>query len=278
MRKLFLVALVIAIGITACQKEIDWGKGQSADKLLVKISSKTGTDTTVIDFSYDGQRRLVLETTTGISNGTSLNGTLRVNRNSAGIILTTVQKSDLLVSAGVDSLVTTFYYNTANSKYTAASSLLDIGGFTVTDSVVFVYDAAGNIISDKHLFVTGLIPPFEALSDAYTYSTTGSNLLTIVQSAPTAPGLPAVPVSTQTFTYDGKQSPLVLKNEAIMLMRYNFFSANNCSKIDFVDQTDPTNNYTINNTYKYNFVSKPDSATSTQTNSGAITVSKYFYQ
>jgi hypothetical protein len=278
MRKLFLVALVIAIGITACQKEIDWGKGQSADKLLVKISSKTGTDTTVIDFSYDGQRRLVLETTTGISNGSSLNGTLRVNRNSAGIILTTVQKSDLLVSAGVDSLVTTFYYNTANSKYTAASSLLDIGGFTVTDSVVFVYDAAGNIISDKHLFVTGLIPPFEALSDAYTYSTTGSNLLTIVQSAPTAPGLPAVPVSTQTFTYDGKQSPLVLKNEAIMLMRYNFFSANNCSKIDFVDQTDPTNNYTINNTYKYNFVSKPDSATSTQTNTGAITVSKYFYQ
>ena len=278
MRKLFLAIIVIAIGISACQKEIDWGKGQFADQLLMKIRSLTGSDTTVINFTYDAQRRLILESTTGVSSGTSLNGTLRVNRNSAGIILTTTQISDLLVSAGVDSLVTTFYYNSANSKYTAAASLLDIGGFTLTDSVVFVYDATGKISSDKHLFVTGLISPFEALSNAYSYSSTGSNLLSIVQSAPIAPGLPPVPVSTQTFNYDGKQSPLVLKNEAILLMRYNFFSANNNSKLDFVDQTDPTNNYNINSTYKYNFVSKPDSSTSTQSNTGAVTVSKYYYQ
>ncbi len=270
--------MAIAVLITACQKEINWANGQSADQLLVKVRSITGSDSNVINYTYDAQRRLVLESTIGVSGGTSLNGTLKVNRSSSGIILTTVQKSDLLITAGVDSIVTKFYYNTANSKYTAATSLLDIGGFTITDSVTFVYDGTGKISSDKHLFVTGLVPPFEALSNAYSYSATGSNLLTIVTSAPTAPGLPSVPVSTQTFTYDGKTNPLILKNEGVLLLRYNFFSGNNYSKLDFVDQTDPTNNYTTNTTYKYNFTSKPDSSTSTISNTGAVTVSKYYYQ
>ena len=120
--------------------------------------------------------------------------------------------------------------------------------------------------------------PQRQKQNAYTFSATGNNLLTIAQSAPTAPGMPPVPVSTQTFTYDNKVSPLILKNEAILLNRYNIFSANNYTKLDFVDQTDPTNNYTIDNTFKYNFVSKPDSCTSNQSNTGAITVTKYYYQ
>ncbi|MBL0234659.1 MAG: hypothetical protein IPQ08_13485 [Chitinophagaceae bacterium] len=278
MRSLFLSALSIILLFTACQKEIDWSQGQSPDQLLVKVRSITGSDSSIINFTYDAQRRLVLETTVGVSSGNSLNGTLKVNRNSTGIILTTVQKSDALTAAGVDSILTTFYYNSANSKYTAATSLLDIGGFTVTDSVEFTYDGTGKISADKHWFVTGLIAPFEALSNAYSYSATGTNLLTIVQSAPTAPGLPSVPVSTQTFTYDAKTNPLILKNEAILLNRYTYFSANNSTKVDFVDQTDPTNNFTTDNVYKYNFISKPDSCTSTQSNTGALTVSKFYYQ
>ena len=278
MIRVFLALTALIVLFTACQKEIDWSQGQSGDQLLVKVRSISGSDSTIINYTYDGQRRLILEATTGVSSGTSLNGTLQVNRNSSGIIMTSVQKSDMLTAAGVDSILTTFYYNTASSKYTAATSKLDIGGFSVTDSVSFVYDATGKISADKHWFVTGLIPPFEALSNAYTYSATGNNLLTIVQSAPTAPGLPAVPVSTQTFSYDAKINPLILKNEAILLNRFNVYSGNNYTKLDFVDQTDPTNNFTVDNTYKYNFVSKPDSSFSTQSNTGAVTVSKYYYQ
>lgn len=278
MKIILVAAAALVVVLTACQKEIDWSQGQTGDQLLVKVRSITGSDSSIINYSYDGQKRLILESITGVNSGTSLNGTLQINRNSSGIIVTTIQKSDMLVSAGVDSIMTTFYYDAASSKYKAATSLLDIGGFSVTDSVVFTYDASGKITSDKHYFVTGLVPPFEALSNAYTFSATGNNLLTIVQSAPTAPGMPAVPVSTQTFTYDSKVSPLILKNEAILLNRYTIYSPNNYTKLDFVDQTNPSNNYTVDNTYKYNFVSKPDSCTSNQSNTGAVALTKYYYQ
>jgi hypothetical protein len=278
MRKYFLLATVLAIVVTACQKEIDWGLGDAANQQLLKIRSISGSDSTIITYTYDGQKLLILETTEGSSGGNSLNGTLKIYRKTSGIIDSTVQKSAALVTAGIDSILTKYYYNTSNSRYTAATRLVDVGGFTVTDSAAYSYDAGGKISLEKHYLVTGLLPPFEALENQYTYSASGSNLVTMAQSAVSAPGGPLAPVSTENYSFDTKTDPLLLKNEAVLLGRLTYFSANNPTKTDYIDQTDPTQNFTINLTYKYNMGGKPDSSFATQIPAGTVTNSKYYYQ
>src|SRR5689334_2316409 len=114
---LFIVAMVSII-LFSCQKEIDWGLGGNtvADKQLVKINSKTGTDSTLIEYFYDASKRLTREKTTGISAGTDLGNELTITRNSSGIITKTVQKAAALTAAGIDSVVTRYNYNTGTSK------------------------------------------------------------------------------------------------------------------------------------------------------------------
>src|SRR5207253_10427429 len=122
------------------QKEIDWGLGgTAASKQLVKISSKTGTDSTLVEYFYDAAKRLTREKTTGISAGTNLDNELTIIRNSAGIITKTVQKAAALTDAGIDSVVTRYYYNAGSSKYTAFAFDLSIPGLAVTDSALYTY-------------------------------------------------------------------------------------------------------------------------------------------
>src|SRR6478609_7195749 len=150
MRKILLLVTVLAVLITACQKEIDWGLANGADQQLIKIRSISGVDTSVVTYTYDNQRRLIGETTVGLSAGTSINGTFVINRSSTGVILTTVQKGDQLTAAGIDSLLTKYYYNTTTSQYYAATRSIDIGGFSVIDSAVYTYDASKRITVEKH--------------------------------------------------------------------------------------------------------------------------------
>ena len=273
---LFFVTLVFI----SCQKEIDWGLGggNTANQLLVKISSKTGTDSAVISYSYDAQKRLIRETVIGVSTGTSLDNDLVINRNAAGIITRTIQKSPAFVAAGVDSVVTRFNYNPASSQYTSGVFSITIAGFTITDSAVYTYDAGGKIASDIHYLGTGILPPIQILKDQYTYSADGLNLVSIVQLASLTPGAPLSPLSTQTFNFDNKINPLIIKNEGVLLARTGLYNANNGSKLALDNTVDATVNFTMDYTFKYNTANKPDSSFGTRTPGGTVTASKYFYQ
>jgi len=271
---------LIAVIFISCQKEIDWGLGGGGGgERLVKFHSQTGTDSTVVTYAYDGNGRIIKETTVGIGQGQTIDMTLDINRNGSGIITTTVQKSAILQSQGIDSVVTRYNYNTGNSRYTSKAFDLTIAGFSVTDSAIFTYDGSGRITEETHWLVSGFIPPFLALKNKYTYSANGSNMTSLELLGATNPGDPLTTFATQTFTFDAKTDAMILKNEAIVLGRTGYYNQNNPTKLEFVDATDPANNFTQDFTYKYTASGKPDSSFSTTTPpGGTVTVTKFFYQ
>ncbi|MBM3415782.1 MAG: hypothetical protein FJY20_04885 [Bacteroidetes bacterium] len=284
MRKNIIITLAFLFVLTfiACQKEIDWGTGGGGTtEKLIRIKSQTGTDTTQIDYTYDASGRLVREKTTEVGAGINDND-LIINRNSAGIITTTVQKAAALVLLGIDSVVTRYNYNTGTSKYTSAVFNLPVPGFPVTDSAVYTYDANGRITADEHyLQIGGLpipLPPILVLKNTYTYTADGKNLVTVAQDAATAPGGPLSPATAQAFTFDSKINPLIILQEAILLGRTGLFNANNATRTVLTNTIDPSQDFTMDYTYKYHTNNKPDSSYGTRTPGGAITATKYFYQ
>ncbi len=280
MKKYILIpAAFLLILFVSCQKEIDWGTGNGASQLLVKIKSNTGaTDSTIITYSYDGQKRLIREVTAGVSGTLSLDNDFTINRNASGIITTTVQKSAALLAAGVDSLVTRYNYNTSTSRYLSSVFSLSVTPLTVTDSAVYTYDGSGRITSDLHYLILAPLPAFPALSNTYTYSSNGLNLTNSNQLAAQNPGDPLSTVVTQDYTYDAKTNPILLKNEGILLGRMSAYSAANPTKLDLNNTVDATQSFSMAYTYKYNTAGKPDSSYGTRTPGGTVTASKYFYQ
>jgi hypothetical protein len=267
---------LMTIFIASCQKEIDWGS--STDTLLRKIESRSGSDSSITTFSYDGSRRLISEVVVGASGGISIDQSLIINRDASGIITTTVQKSALLTASGIDSLLIRYYYNTGTSRYTAAALDVNFGGFGVVDSAVYTYDGAGRITSEMHYIVSGILPTFQALENQFTYSGNGMNLVQVKQLSITNPGDPLTDLSTQAFTFDTKTDPLIIKNEAILLARYNFYSGNNITKEVFSNVIDPSQDFTQDITFKYNLAGKPDSSFSVRTPGTGTTASRYYYQ
>ncbi len=274
-----LLSLLVILFVS-CQKEIDWGLGggSAADKLLVKIKSKTGVDSSVILYSYNTARQLIGENITGMSGTTNLDNDLKIFRNNSGIILKTVQVSATLVAAGVDSVVTIYNYNATTSQYKSSVFTITILGFSVADSAAYTYDASGKITGDEHYLKTGFLPPLLSLKNQYSYSADGLNLTGLQQLASLVPGDPLTPVSAQTFTYDNKKNPLIIKNEAVLLGRTGFFNANNGIKIMLTSTISPANDFTMDYVYKYNSSGQPDSSYATRTPGGSVTASKYFYQ
>ena len=284
MKRLSLILSVIMVVLISCQKEIDWGlKGNTTvAQRLYKINSHTGTDSTLIEYFFDASKRVIREKTTGVSAGQSLNNDFIISRNASGIIITTVQKADALITAGIDSVLTRYNYSTAMSKYTSSIFDLAIPGFAISDSAVYTYDAGGKIISDAHyLSIGGLpipLPAFLSLKNNYTYSASGSNLEKLQQDAATTPGGPLSPVSSQTYTFDPKINPLIILNEGVLFARTGLFNANNASKTVVTNTVSPANDFTIDYIYKYNTSGKPDSSYGIRTPGGAVTGSKFFYQ
>lgn len=270
----------LTLSFISCQKEIDWGLGggSTANQLLVKISSKTGTDSTITNYSYDARKRLIRETVNGVFAGTSLDNELVIYRNASGIISRTVQKSSAFIATGMDSVVTRYNYNPATSQYTSGVFSLTIAGFTITDSAVYSYDAGGKIANDIHYLATGFLPPIQSFKNQYTYTANGLNLMSIVQLASLTPGGPLSPLSTQTFNFDNKINPLIIKNEGVLLARTGLYNANNASKFALLNIVDPTVNFTTDYTFKYNTANKPDSSYGTRTPGAIVTATKYFYQ
>jgi hypothetical protein len=286
MKSLFVAAFFLSVIIfVSCQKEIDWGTGGGGNvtsQLLVRVKSQTGTDTTQLDYFYDANKRLTREKTAGIGAGQNLDNDLVINRDASGIIVSTIQKAAALIAAGIDSVVTRYNYNTTTSKYTSSVFDMNIPGLSVTDSAVYAYDANGRISSDSHYLSMGglpiALPPVLTLKNNYSYSASGSNLSLLSQDAATTPGGPLSPVSSQTYMFDTKINPLIILNEGVLLARTGLYNANNPTKAVVANIVDPTQDFTMDYTYKYNSDNKPDSSYGTKTPGGAITALKYFYQ
>ncbi|MFN4892840.1 MAG: hypothetical protein ACK5G0_03640 [Bacteroidota bacterium] len=278
MRSMFML-LLMGVLIASCQKEIDWGTGSAAtNQLLVKVVAKSGAnDSTITTYTYNAQRKLMREVVVALTGGTAIQTELIISRNSAGMITQSVLKSPDLAATGIDSILTRYYLS--NNRYASGVFSLNLMGLSFTDSALYTYDANDRIISDQHLLKSSLFPlpiPIPILKNVYTYSADGKNLMKQEQSAPSTPGGPLAPVSSQTYTFDTKTNPLLLLNEAIILTRPDWFNANNVLTNQFASVADPTQNFTLDNTYRYNAANKPDSLFSMR--GGQLTTSKFFYQ
>ena len=271
-----LIVLVVA----SCQKEVDWGTGggDASDKLLVKIISKTGPDSSITTYTYNAAKQITGENTTGVAGTAILDNELKIYRNNSGIIQKTVQVAAGFLANGIDSVVTRYNYNNTLLRYSSSVFSVTVSGTTVFDSILYVYDGSGKIVSDEHYVKASILPPVLNLKNQYTYSADGLNLTATQQLASTTLGGSLSQSTVQTFTFDTKKNPLIIKQEAIVLLRSGLFNAQNPLKMIVTNTSDPTNDYTMDYVYKYNTAGKPDSSYATRTPGATITASKYFYQ
>jgi hypothetical protein len=281
MRSIYTAIIIVTVLFMAsCQKEIDWELGGNNSELLVKTVKKSGTDSTVTNYSYDGSQRLIREKISGITQGVDLDNDLKIYRAADGIITRTVQVSSLLAGTGADSIVTRYNYNTSSKRYTSSLVTLTVMGVSVTDSTVFRYDAGSHINADEHYQSFMGLPYILSLKQEYTYAATGNSVITVKQSLFNLLAGNFNPVSELNATYDTKVNPLRLStnNEGVILLKPNLFSPFNTLQTQFTDANTASNNYTVSVVFTYNSKNKPVSGVSTENPGAIVSDITYYYQ
>lgn len=285
--KLFITFFLFGTAITSCQKELAFennggnsGGGTTGD-LLTRIVVKEGADSTVNEYEYDSNKRLIREKIRGVSQGVTINNDLQIIRNSAGIIISTIQKNAELIAQGLDSAVSRINYNTATNRYTSRVFEISFFGLTTIDSTVFNYDAGGKIISEEDFLSNPALgsSPLLSAKTEYTNGSSGINQTNLSFRDPMAGG-PFELLATVKYTYDGKVSPLILSpGEAAVIARTDLSATSNGTKIEFEDVANGgAGNFTQTLVYIYNSKNKPVTAVSTQTPGNLISNITYNYK
>src|SRR5690349_20962556 len=152
MRKLFYVLPAAVILLLSCQKEkslenpdtTTGGGNTGGSGLLTRVVNVAGTDSTSVDYGYDGNKRLVTVIFTSTHGG---NQFIQLYRNSAGILTRFITKSDDLTTAGIDSIVTVLSFDAAKSRYAYGIATINFTGLLYVDSIRYNYDGTGKLIN-----------------------------------------------------------------------------------------------------------------------------------
>jgi hypothetical protein len=284
MKKQLVIFVSIIFILTSCQKEVDFatggsgGGGGTTNQKLVRIGTRSGTDTTTTDYGYNSAGKLIRQLVSGNAAGTSFFIEIKLNRNTAGIITNIVIKSDQFVTVGLDSIVTKVNYNNGTSRYTSSVTAITLFGFTVKDSSAYTYDGSGKIIQEESFTSDPLTGIYQKSSkDVYTYLANGNPGN---QKSYDWDNVTSAYILSEEYTneYDTKVSPLQMGVEAIFLGNLIASATNNPTKIIYTDATDPSNNETTTVVYTYNTANKPAKATSTLSPGGTVDVATYIYQ
>lgn len=199
-------------------------------------------------------------TSNGVDGGMPFDLRQTFIRNSQGIITQIITKSSDFSQIGVDSAIARVNYNSASGRYTSRITGYSFLGLTIKDSVVFLYDANGKVITEEQFIDQGFGSGYEKMTkNEYTY--TGNNIATIKSSTYDMSTSSYDVQYTQTLTYDTKASPLILGNEAFAIGSPNWYSTNNTIKSVIVVPNNPSANEIQDITYVYNSFNKPASAT-----------------
>lgn len=267
MKIFFVPFLLLSLCIISCQKEIDsrtanngGGGGSNNGGLFVKMVARSGTDSTVSNLGYNSSNKLISMTSNGVDGGMPFDLRQTFIRNSQGIITQIITKSSDFSQIGVDSAIARVNYNSASGRYTSRITGYSFLGLTIKDSVVFLYDANGKVITEEQFIDQGFGSGYEKMTkNEYTY--TGNNIATIKSSTYDMSTSSYDVQYTQTLTYDTKASPLILGNEAFAIGSPNWYSTNNTIKSVIVVPNNPSANEIQDITYVYNSFNKPASAT-----------------
>ena len=270
-----LLLIPVTLILFSCQKEVDFANSNgdnsgTSNALLQKLVSRSGTDSSILEFGYNSSGKLMTLNTTDVTSGTTSLTRERVERNSQGIIQKLVIKDDVYQQAGLDSVVTTMEYT--GGRYVSKITVIDLGVVVFRDSVALYYDAGGKVMTEKIYDDLGTGSYEENAKIDYTY--TGNNIATIKQYS--YDGSAYSLVATYSYDeYDNKSSPLNIGFDAFVFDAPAMFSANNPTKSSTADSG---SSQSFTTTYTYNAANKPLSATSTIQPGGSTATATYYYQ
>jgi hypothetical protein len=273
MKVLLLLILVTSI-LFSCQKEIDsaiagGGNGGTTDVLLQKLVSRSGSDSSTLEFGYNSSKTLMTLNTINVTNGTTSLTRERVERNSQGIIQKLIIKDDQYQQLGLDSVVTVMGYS--SGRYISKVTTIDLGIVVFKDSVVLIYDAGGKVVTERIYddLATGNYEENSKIE--YTYS--GNNIATIKQYS--YDGTTYSLVVTYSYDeYDNKVSPMNIGFEAFVFDSPAMYSFNNPTKSSI---SDTGSSQTFTTTYTYNSANKPLTATSIIQPGNSTATATYYY-
>lgn len=278
MRTLTAILTILSIGLFSCQKEVDdifsnngnGGGNGNTSGLLTKLTSKTGSDSAVMNFFYNSSKKLIAFNTDVISGGFTVSVSERAERNAQGIIQKVIYKSDEYQQLGLDSV--TSIIKSAGGRYIAEVTEFDLGGIIVMDSIALIYDGSGKVVREEtYLEFMGL----SELTGKTEYTYSGNNLATMKNYSWDGSDF----TLEETFNYDQydtKLNPMYFGNDAFVFGSPLFISSNNPIKSSQSDASGASFNFTT--TYTYNSANKPVSGTSVVDPGGETSIGNYYYQ
>ena len=275
MRILITLLAVTALFFLSCKKENDSvnGGGSNNSTKLVKMVAKSGSDSSVSEFTYNSSGKIVGFKLSGVESGGPLDLRLTYVRNSSDVIQKQILKGNDLGALGLDSIVTVVNYDVGNNRYKNAISVLVLFGFAIKDSIVFQYDGTGRLTSEIDYTDAGSgMEPSTKTEYTYLGNNLGGEKYYSYDNIASSFELE----ETYTYEYDSKINPLQFAPDAAVLNMNPFYSANNITKTTYVDAIDASNNYVSNDTYTYTSVNRP--ATSTSVTGSNTVATTYYYQ
>jgi len=252
--------------------------GNNSGTLLVKLVQKTGADSIVYSYSYNGSRKIISLKELGIDDqGNAVNREYHYHRNSSGIITDYSLIDADLVSSGIDSITTVIHY--VSSKYTSYVINVNVSGFVLLDSSAFVYDNSGKI-SGENVYES----PSGSGNDYYltekiyyTYSTAG-NITSVDVHDLDPSGNETFRATTSNISYDSNTNPLMTDYECFAVGHQEWISPNNITSEQGTDSNGPADSQTITTTYGYNSDGKPATSVTTVAPGSTTVYGTYYYQ
>lgn len=288
MKYYILLGCVWAMAFTSCQKGIVWDDlnlnpavpttpttpGTSTGNLLVKTVSLSVTDTVTELYTYDTSVKLIKTVNVGFSSGSKTDNRHFLVRDASGRI---TQHTQIIYSnsssnaSGYDTVVANIHYPSSSSNYDYTTQLQNSMGHVVKDSSTFAYTNGKvvTILTYQTNFVTGIYQPLTK----YTYGYDANGNVTSGKAYSYASGSSAPPTlgATFTFEYDAKNSPLILGNDAFIVVGETFAGPNNCIKLTSAYSGPPAQTLTLAYNYSYNNNNYPSIGIATTTYQGTTT-------
>lgn len=252
MRKYHYLPLILIFisGMVSCKKE---DVPANTSNPLLRIVSKTGTDSIISEFSFDGAGRLAQDKTFYIdASGTDVQ-TLSIVRDASGKATRVV---DAYAGSSNSTAVRDYIYNGNKVRHGLYS--FDFLGIAVRDSIAYSY--AARVSKVVHYYTLDGSDPAIASFSEYTWDGKGNMIKELVYSTENL-GDPQL-VATVTYTYDTNVNPYYANDDA--LVEYDlaqYISPNNVTRIG-VDAVDPSESFEIVTTYEYGADKRPVKAVS----------------
>ncbi len=276
------VSLFIVLAfIYSCQRELNIDtkaiKNSCPSSVLVKVITKTNTDSLVTEFENDANGRPSRQFTAYIKGQEILTSDWIVIRNASGIIVDLVTKTDKVQGSYLDT-VHVFYDYTLN-RYSHTVQRFDLSGFITKDSIVFIYDAANKLIG-QHIYLHHFTPgPYYLLDNKheYTYNSDGnvSKVTNYERDQVTnVIGLRSV----LEFTYDNKKRPRQIDPREAAILAFPNYASHNLTIEKITDAQFPVYSYTNTYQYIYNECDKPATMVVTSSTGNYVRKLWYYYK